>query len=130
MIRQFTEFIHGDQVIIPARYAYWLKRSCLDSIRPKVRGADPQLDQILQAISYAGLRWAESGSGTSVAPQAEPMQQSSETVSTATAASILGISDRAVRKAIAEGRLEATQVDGRYRINRNDVERARANRAA
>lgn len=130
MIRPWEHFVHGDQVIVPAEFAYLLDRLCLNQIRPKLRSSNPQLDEVMAAMHWAGVRWVESGRGTSVVSQPEPVRPSTETVSTTTAASILGISDRAVRKAITEGRLEATQVDGRYRINRNDVEQARANRAA
>lgn len=130
MIRPYEHFLHGDQVIIPAEYAYKLNRLVLNTIRPKVRGADPQLDQVLQALGYAGLRWAESARGTNVVPQQEPVRPSTQTVSTTTAAAILGITDRAVRKAITEGRLTATAVDGRWRIDRAELETYRANRAA
>ena len=130
MIRPYEHFLHGDQVIIPAEYAYKLNRLVLNTIRPKVRGADPQLDQVLQALGYAGLRWAESGRGTNVVPQQEPVRPSTQTVSTTAAAAILGITDRAVRKAITEGRLTATAVDGRWRIDRAELETYRANRAA
>jgi len=47
-----------------------------------------------------------------------------------TAAGLLGISDRAVRKAIADKRLPATEIDGRWSIDRKDIENYRINRAA
>jgi len=56
MIRPYEHFIHGDQVVIPAEYAYMLNRLCLNAIRPKLRGTNAQLDQVLQAIGLAGLR--------------------------------------------------------------------------
>ncbi len=46
------------------------------------------------------------------------------------AADILYITDRAVRLAIAEKRLPATQVNGRYRIAREDIQHFAAAKAA
>lgn len=130
MIRPYEHFIHGNVVVIPAEYAYKLNRLVLNDIRPKVRGADPQLDQVLQALGYAGLRWAESARGPNVVPQREPVRPSTQTVSTTTAATVLGITGRAVRRAITDGRLPATAVEGRWRIDRAELETYRANRAA
>jgi excisionase family DNA binding protein len=55
-------------------------------------------------------------------------RQLNETVSTTTAATILGITDRAVRRAITEKRLTATTLDGRYRIDRDDLAKYLATR--
>nr|WP_254451152.1 excisionase family DNA-binding protein [Aeromicrobium stalagmiti] len=51
-------------------------------------------------------------------------------MSTGQVASQLGITDRAVRLAIARSALKATEVGGRYRITREDMEHYRAARAA
>ncbi|MDT5012794.1 MAG: hypothetical protein QOH57_4411 [Mycobacterium sp.] len=107
----------------------------LDRVRTQVRGQNPQLDQTLLAMRLAAIAATESSStGTISAPQPEPVPSSKyqpgETVGTTTAAMILNMTDRAVRKAIAENRLRATQVDGRYRINRGDILAYQANRAS
>ncbi|WP_353708962.1 helix-turn-helix domain-containing protein [Cellulosimicrobium sp. ES-005] len=51
-------------------------------------------------------------------------------MSTGQAAELLGMTDRGVRLAISEGRLEAEKVADRYRISRSNVEHYRAARAA
>ena len=51
-----------------------------------------------------------------------------QTVSTTEAAAILRLTDRAVRRAIAEKRLPATRLDGRHRINRDDLAKYLATR--
>ncbi len=43
-------------------------------------------------------------------------------MTTSRAADVLGISDRAVRKACTDGRLDAERVDGQWRITRASVE--------
>jgi excisionase family DNA binding protein len=104
------------------------------ALRQRVRGQDAELDQTLLAIRLAGLRFSErSSTGTLCAPRPEPVsestrQQLDNTVSTTTAAGLLGISDRAVRKAITEKRLPASSVEGRWRIDRHEVERYRLQR--
>jgi excisionase family DNA binding protein len=98
----------------------------LDKIRTKVRGRDADLDNALLMILRAGLEYRESSStGTAMAARPEPTPQLTEqlnqTVSTTTAAELLGITDRAVRKAITEKRLAATVLDGRYRITQDEL---------
>ncbi|MGY1845525.1 helix-turn-helix domain-containing protein [Modestobacter sp. SYSU DS0875] len=46
------------------------------------------------------------------------------------AADRLGMTPRGVRLAIAEARLQAEQIDGRWRLRREDVEHYRASRAS
>jgi excisionase family DNA binding protein len=116
----------GPTAVIDGRSCSLLNEMVLDKIRTKVRGRDPQLDAALLAILRAGLEYRESSAtGTGVAAQPEPgprlQGQLNETFSTSTAATILNITDRAVRKAITEKRLMATLLDGRYRITREDL---------
>ncbi len=98
----------------------------LDKLRAQVRGQNPRLDQALLAIKLAAVAYTESSAhGTDVAPQPEPAARSTQllndTVSTTTASAFLGITDRAIRKAISEKRLPATKVDGRWRVTREDL---------
>jgi excisionase family DNA binding protein len=129
VIRPAEHFVHGldgPVVVLDARICAIIDRE-LDKFRREVRGQDPQLDHSLRSIRLAGIRFIESSAaGTNVAPQPEPVSQSpqqlnDDTVSTSTAATVLGITDRAVRKAIDEKRLPATKIDGRWRIHRNDL---------
>ncbi|QRY39427.1 helix-turn-helix domain-containing protein [Microbacterium hominis] len=64
----------------------------------------------------AGL-WRRSVTGTARAAQPERTAVS-EWLTTAQAAALVGFTDRGIRKAITEGRLDATNVDGRWRISR------------
>ncbi|PTU56968.1 hypothetical protein DBB34_06555 [Sphaerisporangium cinnabarinum] len=51
-------------------------------------------------------------------------------MSTGQAAELLGMTDRGVRLAICEGRLEAEKPGGRYRVSRANLEHFRAARGA
>jgi excisionase family DNA binding protein len=118
----------GEVVVVPARVAAWLDRNAgLDRLRIDHRGADAELDAVLCALRLAALVWRSSACGTSVAVAPEP---GASWLSTGEVAAALGITARGVRKAIAEGRLQATREDGRWRVAREDVEQWRAARAA
>lgn len=125
---------HGEAasciVIVPARVAAWLAtRTDLKSVRISARGADPEVYAVLHDLHRAALEWRASVTGSAAAPEPE-VGAPSKWVSTTKAADLLGITDRAVRLAISERRLPAQQVDGRWRIDREDVEHYRAARAA
>ncbi|WP_420123718.1 hypothetical protein [Nakamurella sp.] len=117
-------------MVVPARIADILdRRFGLDKIRKQIRGTDPELDAVLLGISLAGLAF-RTASGTVIAESAEPETQSDHWVGTSTAAGLLGMTDRGVRKALADQRLTGTLVDGRWRTTRADIEQYRASRAA
>lgn len=126
------QYVHGggEVVIVPARVAAWLSRhASLDRIRTEVRGTDAEVDAVLVALRVSALYWLTSATGSDVVPEPE-VAAPSKRMSTTQAAGRLGITDRAVRLAIAESRLPAEQVAGRWQINRSDVEHYRAARAA
>ena len=127
-------YLHGDGasaiVIVPARVASWLAtRTRLSEVRISARGADPEVYAVLAALHRAALAWRTSVTGSENPPHPE-VRALSEWMSTTQAGGLLGITDRAVRLAIAEDRLPAQQVAGRWRITREDVEHYRAARAA
>jgi excisionase family DNA binding protein len=123
--------IEGPGVVISARTAAWLERYAgLTSLRVRVRGTDPDISRQLEEIRYAAMAWRGSATGSQVAAGAEPPTQSGVWLTSGQAASLAGVSSRAIRKAISTGRLSATAVDGRYRISREDLEHYRAARAA
>jgi excisionase family DNA binding protein len=92
------------------------------------RGANPDLDRataVLRLVSaaYRARRARlDSECGTSRAKTAEPVKQSSGgQLTTREAGEVLGITDRAVRQAIKEGRLAAESIGGRWLIKTEDV---------
>jgi excisionase family DNA binding protein len=111
----YVHGLNGPVVILPARVCAWLEyHAALNKLRIERRGIDPEVDQALVAVRVAAVAWRTSATGRTTAPEPEVPE---EWVSTAQAAEHLGITDRAVRLAIKEGRLTATQVDGNHRIS-------------
>src|SRR5687767_9174174 len=112
----------GPAVIVSARTCAWLERYAgLSSLRVKVRGIDPEVSAHLEQIRYAAMSWRDSATGTTEDTNPEPASESSQWLSTGQAADLAGVTSRAIRKAIAEARLPATEVGGRYRVSREDV---------
>jgi excisionase family DNA binding protein len=127
-------YLHGDGptciVIVPARIANWLAtRTNLSDVRISARGTDPEVYAVLAALHRAGLAWRTSVTG-SAAPAEPEATALSKWMSTTQAAHQLGVTDRAIRLAITQHRLPAENVDGRWRITREDIEHYRAARAA
>jgi excisionase family DNA binding protein len=126
-------YIHGVSapiVIVPARVATWLERYAgLNDLRIRARGNDPEVDSVLQALHRAALHWRTTVTGSDQAPAPEEPAQS-KWMGTTEAAEALGITDRAVRLAITQNRLNATNLNGRYRVAPEDIEHFRAAKAA
>src|SRR3954451_24958148 len=118
-LRPPEHHVHGlwePVVIVPARVAQWLDRVVgLDALRQRAIG-DPHVGTVLAALALAT---ADAGSrGTDNRKSAEP-RPLLVSMTTTQAATVLGLSDRAVRKAIAENRLLATKnAAGSWRITR------------
>ena len=109
-------------VIVPPRIAAWLEeRAGLTSDRRiRLRVTDPAAYEVLMALHVAALDH-RSGTGTNLAP-AQPVRPESEKwLTTTEAASLLGVTDRAIRNWCASGRLPATRRGGRWLINAADV---------
>ncbi len=117
-------FLHHDGqgrvvVAVPASVAADLVALVRERHR-RLRGLDPLRDAVLAALIIAAAAWRQQV-GTSAAPTPEPAPRS-PLMTTSRAADVLGISDRAVRKACAAGQLDAQLVDGQWRIPRDSVE--------
>lgn len=129
-----TAYIHGvgaPVVVIPARVCAWLERYArLNEVRIRERGTDPEVDAVLVALRLAALTWRTTATGTPIAAKPEALADLNQWLSTTQAADILYITDRAVRLAIQENRLKATNVNGRWRITREDIQHFRAAKAA
>ncbi|MGV3714346.1 helix-turn-helix domain-containing protein [Pseudolysinimonas sp.] len=120
----FTDL--GGAVILPARVAAYLERYAgLNEFRIQHRGTDPQVDNALVALHSVATNWRASVTGSRTAAPAE-VEPESKWLGTTAAANRLGITDRGVRLAIQEERLPATIIDGRWLIDREDLEHFRA----
>jgi excisionase family DNA binding protein len=113
-------------VSVPADVALaLLVKAGLDDYRRDHRGENPRVDRILIELTEAAIRWRElADRGQKRAPNADTMP-SSQRLTTKQAASITGVSDRTIRRAIAAGRLPAERVGRIYLVNRQDVGRYR-----
>lgn len=134
----YVHGLDGPCVVIPGWVADWLLRQTnLDRRRVELRGTDRAVDDVLVAVRECALRWRDAGSaagavdGTSLDGDAEPTSglAMSGQLSTGQVAAALGMTARAVRKAITEGRLPAQNADGRWLIDQNAVDEFRRHRA-
>jgi excisionase family DNA binding protein len=124
----------GGVVLVPARLAALLVLRCrLAEYYRDHRGHHPELDELLIALGRAGLahrghRTADPG--TTGDQAAEQRAGSVHGLSTGQAARQLGITDRAVRLAIARHRLPTETVGGRWVLNPADVDAYSRRRAS
>jgi excisionase family DNA binding protein len=125
----YVHGIDGAVAVVPARVAAWMDaRFHLGQVRQAVRGFDPEVDAALLGLHLAAMTWPASDHGSEQGKCAE-VEPPCTWVGTRQAADRLNITERAVRQAIATKRLPAEQVDGRWRITRDDVEHYRAAQA-
>ncbi|WP_408633190.1 helix-turn-helix domain-containing protein [Mycobacterium hippophais] len=85
-----------------------------------IRTTDPLAYEVLAALRIAALAHG-SGPGTKQVEAQQSLRESKPWLTTAEAAERLGISDRAVRKRIARGRLPAMSCGGRWLVNHHHV---------
>lgn len=128
-------FIHGTDgpvVLVPASVARWLEQHTnLPRQRVARRGLDDAVDEVLLALRVVAMRAsspASSDAGTEPVYFAEPAKQLELTADQA--GDLIGITGRAVRKAIHEHRLAARRTGAEWLITRADAENYRAARAA
>jgi len=133
-LRPPTSYVHGldgPVVIVPGRAAAWLdSRLNLRALRTAVRGHDPEVDAVLVALGVAAAAWRQSVVGTDQRTPAEPAPL---WLTTREAADRLDVTDRAVRRALAEQRLNGRRTNGGWLVDRESVEHyliARNSRAA
>ncbi|MDT0201348.1 helix-turn-helix domain-containing protein [Nocardioides sp. AE5] len=123
--------VNGPGVVLDARTCAWLEgHAGLTSLRVRVRGTDPEISRQLVEIRAAAMAWRGSATGTEDDTKPEPVTDSGQWLSTGQAAQLAGVTGRAIRKAINEQRLPATEAGGRYRISREDIEHFKAARTA
>jgi excisionase family DNA binding protein len=124
--------VDGPVVAVPARVCAWLERNAgLRRLRTECRGVDPEIDAVLIAMATGAAVWRQQAMGADHGTElGKPAEPESESVTTAQAATLLRIGERAVRKACAEGRLQATRHGDTWSIAREAVEHYRAGRRA
>lgn len=110
-------------VAVPPRIAAWLKKRAALTSAPRisVRDSDPLAYEVLAALHIAALS-PRSGSGPKFAAQQHLKEELAVWISTSTAAALFGVTDRAIRKRIAAGKLPATRHGSRWLINRNHLQ--------
>ncbi len=113
-------------VILVGRTAAWLlTETNLSSRRAEVRGLDCEVDAQLNALAVLGQQWRSSASsaasGTALGQMRNPAP-ACEDMSSRQASRALGIDERSVRKACAQGRLPAVRTSSGWRIRRPDVD--------
>ena len=130
--RPAEAFVHGDIALVRGAMAHkLLERGDFKTWTANHYGDDPEFDTMLRALRMAAARRtsdATSALGSESAAQPEVTPQLASVINAMQAAALLGVTDRAVRLAIAGGKLPAQQVGRRWQIDRNDVERYRASR--
>jgi excisionase family DNA binding protein len=110
-------------VAVPPRIAAWLEKRAgvTHDRRIALRDTDPTAYAVLAALRLAALYHC-SGTGTELPAQQHRTQELRLWMSTSTAAALFGVTDRAIRKWIATGKLPATRHGGRWLINRNHLQ--------
>jgi excisionase family DNA binding protein len=133
-------FVHGlrcDVVIVPRRVAAWLEaRTELPRLRRDSRGEDSEVAAVLLALSTAAQAWRDDQTrrssaaiGTGRADVAEPVAPFGGLTVTQAAAR-LDVTTRAIRKAIADGRLVAEKTGRAWLIDPAELAHYEAARAA
>jgi excisionase family DNA binding protein len=109
----------GDgSVIVPPRFAAWLedKAGLTAERRLMLRDTDQVAYEVLAALRLAALAH-RSGNGTKMAAPQPVQPQSESWLTTSQAAQLAGVTDRCIRKWIAQHRLPATRHGERWLIN-------------
>jgi excisionase family DNA binding protein len=108
-------------VIVPPRIAAWLEQHAgvTGDLRVRLRGMDPEAYEVLAALHLAALHHSSSAAGTKVDRSQRFTTRSRVLLTTSEAAQQANVTDRCIRKWIAEGRLLGTKHGGRWLIERN-----------
>ncbi len=117
--------LDGPSVEVPGWAAAWLEQHTnLATKRVACRGVDPGIDDVLAKLHYVAVHHlAGSGQGSADGTETDTaaLIEESSTLTVTEAAAQLGITDRAVRKAIAAGRLKAKRSGAVWLIDTHDI---------
>jgi excisionase family DNA binding protein len=102
-------------VIVPPRIADWIEGQIglVSERRTALAGTDPLAYTVLSALRIVALPH-RSGNGTKLAGGQPTSEDSEQWLTTSEAAAQMGVTDRAVRKWIAQDRLPAKRYGGRW----------------
>lgn len=122
----------GAAVVISAETAYYLEKLCnVTQLRVRLRGRLPAVGQELLDLREVAMTFDPQRLPEAEAGFAEVDPGSTQgLMSVVEVADSLCLTDRAVRLACQEGRLEAERVGSRWRISRQALENYRATRVA
>lgn len=117
--------LDGPAVVAPGRIAAVLVQKGLGNVRYAMRGMDPEVDAVLEAIVLAAEAWKRHRGiafDLERPDDGEGPGQAASVVTATEAAGLLGITPQAVRLAIREGRLAGRPSAGVWLIDREAVE--------
>jgi excisionase family DNA binding protein len=108
-------------VVVPPRIADWIEKQIglVSERRTALANSDPLAYSVLSALRIVALAH-RSGNGTKLAG-GQPSSEESW-LTTSEAGNAVGVTDRAIRKWIAAGRLPARKHGGRWLIDRTDLQ--------
>jgi excisionase family DNA binding protein len=110
-------------VVVPPRIAAWLeaKAGVSSDKRIALRDSDPLAYEVLMALHCAALHHG-SATGTESTMGLGDSRDLEAWLTTGEVAKRVDLSDRAIRKMIAAGRLAATKRGGRWLLNLNHIQ--------
>jgi excisionase family DNA binding protein len=128
-VESYVHGLDGPLCLVEGREAMALLAfGGLDAWQREHRGANAHLDRAVAKLRLASAAYrAGSGISTSPAEPPEPAPRSDGRLTTRQAATQLGVTPRAITKAINEGRLRAEWFAGRWLIDAATAARYRAN---
>lgn len=125
-------YLHGDGsvAVVSGRIAAKLLTQVdLQKIRTKNRGADPEFDATLRALTIAGMKWAASVDGTDPRERTE-ITPKSEWMDPEEVGTVLKVSSSRVRQELRRGHLVGEKRGRAWRIHRTELEHYRAAQGA
>ncbi len=129
MIGRFI--VEGDALLVPARAAYLLDPILhIERERLRLRGHDQQIDAVLAGWRELSLRFERETLGTPSGTALADGVRAGALWTTTEVAERAGVSKRAVRKAVADGRIVGALFAGRWSFAPADVAAFLARRAA
>ncbi len=117
-IEAYVHGLAGPLGLIEGPEAVALLNYCdMGSYLREHRGVNAYLDRAIAKLRLVSAAYRSTGHGTASAEPQEPAKRSDGRLTTRQAADLLGVTPRAITKAINEGRLPAKRFAGRWLID-------------